>query len=55
MDDVGRSDARDICVIIGRCDFDDVCTADNAWKRKCAFVREKRGGFKLQDFERTQS
>ena len=55
MDDVGGGDARDICVIIGRCDFDDVCTADNAWKRRRALVREKRGSFKLQDFERTQS
>jgi len=41
VNDVGRGDARDICVIVGRCDFDDVCTADYEWKRKRALVREK--------------
>ena len=39
--DVGRGDARDICVIVGRCDFDDVCTTDYEWKRKRKLVREK--------------
>ena len=41
VNDVGRGDARDICVIVGRCDFDDVCTADHEWKRKRTLVREE--------------
>jgi hypothetical protein len=43
MYDVGRGDARDICMIVGGCDFDDVCTADHEQKRKRKLVREKCG------------